>query len=136
MALVVGTNTYATLEDIQVHLSARGYTLTVTEASVLRAMDYIEALPWVPSTEEITTPLRWGEEPPSGVVTALCEAVRIELTTPNALSPASEQKLKSLSVGPVALTFGNGEGRTSFPSILRSLQGLLSSPNIITRVLV
>ena len=136
MALVVGTNTYATLEDIQAHLSARGYVLTVTEASVLRAMDYIEALPWVPSTEEITTPLRWGTTPPAGVISALCEAVRIELTTPNALSPLSEQKLKSLAVGPLSLTFGGDEGSTHFPSIARWLSGLLSSPNIITRILV
>ena len=46
MALVVGENTYASLADIQDWNTARGYTGTIIEADVLRAMDYIENLPW------------------------------------------------------------------------------------------
>ena len=133
MTLEVGTDTYASVDDIQAYLDARGHALEVTEAAVLRAMDYIESLPWT------TTPvcaLHWGSAPPPGVVSALCDAVRIETETPHALAPTSEQGLKAMSVGPISLNFGGGEGKETFPSILRHLQGLLVSPCTVKRVLV
>ena len=49
MALTVGTDTYASLADIQAWNETRGYTGIITEADVLRAMDYIESLPWANS---------------------------------------------------------------------------------------
>lgn len=136
MPLVVGTDTYKSVEDIQAWLTARGYLLVATEASVIRAMDFIESLPWVASETEITTPLRWGEDPPSGVVSALCEAVRLELVSPGTLNPESNLSLKDVTVGPISVTFGQGEGKESMPSIYRHLRGLLMSSATIRLALI
>jgi len=136
MALVVGTDTYKSVEDIQAWLTARGYAVVVTEAVVLRAMDFLEAQPWITPEEEVTTPLRWGDSPPNGVVLALYEAVRLELSSPGSLNPETSQNLKALTVGPVSLTFGQGEGKEGMPSILRHLRGLLVSSQIIRLALM
>jgi hypothetical protein len=136
MALEVGVDTYKSVVDIQSWLTARGYALVVTEGAVLRAMDFLESLPWIAPASEATTPLRWGDAPPNGVILALYEAVRLELTSPGSLNPETSQNIKALSVGPVSLTFGQGEGKEGMPSIYRHLRGLLASSNIIRLALM
>lgn len=132
MALVVGTNTYATLADIQAWLTARGYEVTVTEAAVLRAMDYIETLPWADEREDEDSDLWWDIAPPQAVVNALCQATRLEVETPYVLQSDSQQRVKRQKVDVIEIEYESGGGSTSFPIITRYLGSLLQAGNILS----
>ena len=132
MALTVGTNTYATLADIQAWLDARGYSVTATEAAVLRAMDYIETLPWADEREDEDSDLWWDDDPPDAVVNALCQATRLEVDTPYVLQSDSEQRVKRQKVDVIEIEYESGGERISFPIITRYLGSLLQAGNILS----
>jgi len=131
MALVVGENTYASLEDIQAWLDDRGYdSLTATDADVLRAMDYMESLPW--TSEPVGDDLHWGDAPPQAVVNALCQAVKMEIESPGMLMAETQQRVRSEEVvGAVKVEYEPGGNVQTFPAIQRYLRGYISSGNII-----
>ena len=132
MALVVGTNTYATLADIQAWLTARGYGVTVTEAAVLRAMDYIETMPWADAREDEDSDLWWADDPPQAVIDALCQATRLEVETPYALQPDSQQLVKRQKVDVLEIEYESGGQRMTFPIIERYLGSLITAGNIFS----
>jgi hypothetical protein len=132
MALVVGENTYATLPDIQAWLTARGYEVTATEAAVLRAMDYIETMPWADEREDEDSDLWWGDDPPQAVIDALCQATRLEVETPYVLQSDSQQRVKRQKVDVIEIEYESGGERTTFPIITRYLGSLLQAGNILS----
>ena len=131
MALVVGENTYATLTTIQARLDARGYSVIATEAAVIRAMDYIETLPWADEREDEDSDLWWGAAPPDAVVNALCQAARLEVETPYVLQFDSQQRVKRQKVDVIEIEYESGGQRTSFPIITRYLGSLLQAGNTL-----
>lgn len=132
MALVVGTNTYATLADIQTWLDDRGYSVTATDAAVLRAMDYIETMPWADEREDEDSDLWWDDDPPDAVISALCQATRLEVDTPYVLQSDSQQRVKRQKVDVIEIEYESGGERTSFPIITRYLGSLLQAGNIFS----
>ena len=132
MALVVGENTYASLADIQAWNTARGYTGTIVEADVLRAMDYIESLPWADEREDADSDLWWDEDPPDAVVTALKHASRMENEDPGILMPQTRQRIAREKVDVIEIQYESGGNQQIFPALLRFLRGYISSGNIIT----
>ena len=136
MALVIGENTYASLADIQTWLDARGYSVTATEAAVLRAMDYIETLPWADEREDDGSDLWWGDDPPDAVVNALCQAVRLEVETPYVLQSDSQQRVKRQKVDVIEIEYESGGQQSAFPIITRYLGSLLQAGNILSLRLV
>lgn len=132
MALVVGENTYATLADIQAWLTARGYEVTATEAAVLRAMDYIETMPWAGEREDEASDLWWGDDPPQAVIDALCQATRLEVETPYVLQPDSQQRIKRQKVDVLEIEYESGGQRMTFPIIERYLGFLITAGNIFS----
>ena len=132
MALVVGTDTYATLADIQAWNDARGYTGTITEAAVLRAMDYIENLPWNDPPVDEDADLYWGDDPPKAVINALCLASRMEQDEAGVLMPSTEKRVASESVDVISVSYESGGSTSTFPALQRFLRGYVQGGNIIT----
>jgi len=131
MGLVVGENTYASLEDIQAWLDDRGYdSLTATDADVLRAMDYMESLPW--TSEPVGDDLHWGDDPPQAVVNALCQAVKMEIETPGVLMPETGQRIAREKVDVIEVQYESGGNQQMFPALMRYLRGYVQSGNVIT----
>lgn len=132
MTLVVGENTYATLADIQAWLDVRGYSVTATEAAVLRAMDYIETMPWADEREDEDSDLWWDDDPPDAVVNALCQATRLEVETPYVLQSDSQQRVKRQKVDVIEIEYESGGNRIAFPIIERYLGSLITAGNIFS----
>lgn len=132
MALVVGENTYASLADIQAWLDVRGYSATATEAAVLRAMDYIETMPWADEREDEDSDLWWDIAPPQAVVNALCQATRLEVETPYVLQSDSQQRVKRQKVDVIEIEYESGGERASFPIIDRYLGSLITAGNVFS----
>lgn len=141
MALTVGTDTYASLADIQAWNTARGYNGTITEADVLRAMDYIESLPWAytryydrfdPTMVVYTsTALWWDNNPPNGVLNALRLASRMENETPGILMPKTEQRVSSEKVDVIEIQYEPGGKKQMFPALLRYLRDYITSGSVV-----
>ena len=141
MALTVGTDTYASLADIQAWNTARGYTGTITEADVLRAMDYIESLPWAYSRDYdrfdptmvvyASTALWWDNNPPGGVLNALRLASRMENETPGILMPETEQRVSSEKVDVIEIQYEPGGKKQMFPALLRYLRDDITSGRVV-----
>jgi len=140
MALTVGTDTYASLADIQAWNTARGYTGTITEADVLRAMDYIESLPWAysrhydrfdPTMTYDSTDLWWDDDPPDGVLKALKLAARMENENPGILMPETHQRVSKEKVDVIEIEYESGGKQQMFPALLRYLRDYITSGSII-----
>ena len=141
MALTVGTDTYESLADIQAWNAARGYTGTITEAAVLRAMDYIESLPWAYSryydrfdptmVVYTSTALWWDADPPDGVLNALRLASRMENETPGVLMPKTEQRVASEKVDVIEIQYEPGGKKQMFPALLRYLRDYITSCSVV-----
>jgi hypothetical protein len=140
MALTVGTDTYASLADIQAWNAARGYTGTITEADVLRAMDYIESLPWAysryydqydPTIAYASTDLWWDDNPPDGVVKALKHASRMENESPGVLMPQTQQRVSKEKVDVIEIEYEPGGNVQMFPALLRYLRDYITSGSVI-----
>jgi len=123
MALVVGTNTYATLATIQDYLSERGYTTVVADDDVLRAMDYIETMNWVSEQVDEDSDLFWGDDAPDGVIAALCHATRIEASSTKGLMADSASQMKSFNVDVIGIVYESGGPKKTYPIIERMLRG-------------
>lgn len=130
MALVVGENTYATLADIQAWLDDRDYSVTVTDATVLRAMDYIESMPWADERVDEDSDLWWDDDPPQAVIDALCQATRLEVSTPFGLMPDSEERVKRQKVDVIEIEYESGGQKKRFPVVDRYLRGLIIPNNV------
>ena len=141
MTLTVGTDTYESLADIQTWNTARGYTGTITEADVLRAMDYIESLPWSYSRDYdlfdptmvvyASTALWWDNNPPNGVLNALRLASRMENETPGILMPETEQRVSSEKVDVIEIQYEPGGKKQMFPALLRYLRDYITSGSVV-----
>ena len=141
MALVLGENTYESLADIQTWNTARGYTGTITEADVLRAMDYIESLPWAYSryydrfdptmVVYASTALWWDADPPDGELNALRLASRMENETPGILMPETEQRVSSEKVDVIEIQYEPGGKKQMFPALLRYLRDYITSGSVV-----
>ena len=132
MSLVVGENTYASLADIQAWNTARGYAGTITDADVLRAMDYIESLPWADERGDVDSDLWWGDDPPKAVVDALCYATRMENEEPGILMPETRQRIARERVDVIEVEYESGGNQQIFPALQRFLRGYVQGGNVIT----
>ena len=132
MSLVVGENTYASLADIQDWNTARGYTGTIVEADVLRAMDWLEAQNWVDEREDADSDLWWGDDPPKAVVDALCYASRMENEEPGILMPETRQRIAREKVDVIEVEYESGGNQQIFPALQRFLRGYVQGGNVIT----
>lgn len=131
MALTVGTDTYASLADIQAWNEARGYTGIITKADVLRAMDYIESLPWAYSRTDASTDLWWDDNPPDGVVKALKHASRMENESPGVLMPQTQQRVSKEKVDVIEIEYEPGGNVQMFPALLRYLRDYITSGSVL-----
>lgn len=131
MALTVGTDTYASLADIQAWNETRGYTGIITEADVLRAMDYIESLPWANSSAYASTDLWWDDDPPDGVVKALKHASRMENESPGVLMPQTQQRVSKEKVDVIEIEYEPGGNVQMFPALLRYLRNYITSGSVL-----
>jgi hypothetical protein len=131
MALTVGIDTYATLADIQAWNTVRGYTGTITEADVLRAMDYIESLPWAYARTDDDSDLWWDDDPPDAVVTTLKHAARMENETPGVLMPETQQRVASEKVDVIEIEYEPGGNQQMFPALLRYLRDYVTSGSVV-----
>ena len=132
MSLTVGTDTYASLADIQDWNTARGYTGTIAEADVLRAMDYIENLPWADEREDDDSDLWWDEDPPKAVIDALCYAARMENEEPGILMPETRQRIAREKADVIEVEYESGGNQQIFPALQRFLRGYVQGGNVIT----
>ena len=130
MALTVGVDTYASLADIQAWNDARGYTGTITEAAVLRAMDWLESQSWLVDEVE-DADLYFGDDPPKAVVNALCLAAKMEQDEAGVLMPTTEKQVVSESVDVLSITYAPGGSTSTFPALQRLLRGYIQG-NVIT----
>jgi hypothetical protein len=66
-AIVTGANSYVSLADASAYISARGLTLSVVDATIIKAMDFIEshAMQFLGERVQRDQPLSW---PRTGVV--------------------------------------------------------------------
>lgn len=152
-AVVSGANTYASIATVAAYCASMGYaewaasgvTDAQREAAVLRAMSYIEALPWYGIKTARDNPLAWprsgmcdregyaldSDAVPAVVVKALCEAAYRELKAAGTLQPdeTRDDSLASLSVaGAVSLQWSAGApSRTNFRMIRDLLAGLIQA---------
>ena len=131
MTLTVGTDTYESLADIQAWNTTRGYNGTITEADVLRAMDYIETMPWADEREDEDSDLWWGNNPPNGVLNALRLASRMENETPGILMPKTEQRVSSEKVDVIEIQYEPGGKKQMFPALLRYLRDYITSGSVV-----
>lgn len=131
MALTVGVDTYATLADIQAWNTARGYTGTIVEADVLRAMDYIESLPWSKARVDEDSDLWWDDDPPDAVVTALKHASRMENESPGVLMPETQQRVSREKVDVIEIEYESGGNAQMFHALLRYLRDHINSSSVI-----
>ena len=125
MALVVGTDTYATDDQLEAYALARGITLTGdAEVLLVKAMDYLESRTYKGEKTDDDQPLQWprsgvylsnGNATPSDTVPAdivnaqcqlACDADRFELI-------GSGASVKSKTVGDVSVTYADGSRQFS-----------------------
>lgn len=151
-SVVTGANSYASIATVTTYCASMGYTAwagtsitdALREAAILRAMNYMEALPWNGVKTARDNPLSWPrysmydregyaidtDDVPQVVVNALCEAAYRELQTAGILQPddTRDGMLTSISVaGAVSLEWANGAPRrTNFRIITDMLKGLIA----------
>lgn len=155
-AVVPSANSYVSLADAAAFHTARGNTTwtgadAAKEAAILRAMDYIEGMPWKGQKTAYTNPLQWprlnvvdrsgfavpADSVPQGVVYALCAAALVELATPGALAPAMERggMVKREKVDVIETEFMDGApSSTTYPAIMAPLKGLVGAGNVVELV--
>ena len=149
-SVVTGANSYASLATVTAYHVARGNSAWLgsdedAEPAILRAMNYMEALPWNGVKTARDNPLSWPrygmydregyaidtDDVPQVVVNALCEAAYRELQTAGILQPddTRDGMLTSISVaGAVSLAWAAGAPRrTNFRIITDMLKGLIAT---------
>lgn len=153
---VVSANSYASATDVTAHHTARGNTAwtgtdAAKEAAILRAMDYIEGMPWKGQKLAYANALEWPrmnvvdrsgytiptDAIPQGVILALCAAALVELVTPGALAPALERggMVKREKVDVIETEFMDGApSSTTYPAIMVPLKGLVGAGNVVELV--
>ena len=157
-AVVANANSYASLDTVTAYHQARGnsdwlHSSEDAEPAILRAMDYLESLPWIgkeydgpvgatghqplqwPRVRVVVNGYTWGcDEVPPQVVKALCEAALIELGNPGALAPELERggMVLSESVDVISTTYASGApAGTAYNKVKQHLRGLLCSSNVM-----
>lgn len=157
-AVVADANTYADAATVTAYLTARGQNEAwdavyqeVQEAAILRAMDYIEGMPWKGQKTAYANPLQWprlnvvdrsgytvpGDTIPQGVILALCAAAMVEFVTPGALAPALERggMVKREKVDVIETEYMDGApSSTTYPAIMAPLKGLVGAGNVVELV--
>lgn len=155
-AVVANANSYVSVADAAAFHTARGNatwtgTDAVKEAAILRAMDYVEGMPWKGQKTAYANPLQWprlnvvdrngqdvpADSVPQGVVYALCAAALVELVTPGALAPALARggMVKRKKVDVIETEFMDGApSSTTYPAIMAPLKGLVGAGNVVELV--
>lgn len=153
---VANANTYADLATVTAYHAARGNSGWLAssedaEPAILRAMDYVESLPWKGQKTAYANPLQWprlnvvdrsgytvpGDAVPQGVILALCAAALVELVTPGALAPALERggMVKREKVDVIETEYMDGApSSTTYPAIMAPLKGLVGAGNVVELV--
>lgn len=157
-SIVAGANSYASLSVVDAYHAARGKTEwagddVAKEAAILRAMDWLEALPFlgaptkgagmvgISGYQDLQWPragFAWGTDViPGGLVRALCEAALVELQSPGGLAPELERggMVKQETVDVLTTVYMDGAPfSTTRQQIMQHLRGLIGSSNVITLV--
>jgi len=155
---VAGANSYASLSVVDAYHAARGKTEwagddVAKEAAILRAMDWLEALPFlgVPTKgagmvgisgyQALQWPragFAWATHVvPPGIIKALSEAALVELAKPGVLAPTLERggMVKQETVDVLTTVYMDGAPlSTTRQQIMQHLRGLIGSSNVITLV--
>lgn len=153
---VANANTYANLATVTAFHAARGNggwlaSSEDAEPAILRAMDYIESLPWKGRRAILSSTLEWPRVDvldrsgypvlanviPQGVILALCAAALVELVTPGALAPALERggMVKREKVDVIETEYMDGApSSTTYPAIMAPLKGLVGAGNVVELV--
>lgn len=140
-SVVTGANSYADEATIEAYLTARGHTFTaIVEADVLRAMIYIDSLPWKGTRYDEDQELAWPrdgvydaddflietDEIPDKVIYALCEAAYKENQSSGTLLPDEERTVIRQTVDVITTEYERGSSQlTKFNVITRLLKGLI-----------
>lgn len=160
-AVVANANTYADLAAVTAYHTSRRNSAWLAssedaEPAILRAMDWLEAQPFIGSPafgpvggqgwQQLQWP-RYGvvlngcawnsQEIPPGLIRALCEAALIELSDPGALAPALERggMVQSERVDVIETTYASGApAGTIYTALRQHLRGLVRSGNCIELV--
>jgi hypothetical protein len=120
MAIVVGTNSYATEAELATYASDRGITITTVDTTTLliKAMDYLETRNYVGVKTETTQTLQWPREVCTGILycaidntvvpTAIKQAQMIAaliIDGGNEVQPTVERAVKSERVDVLEVTY-------------------------------
>ena len=153
---VSNANSYASVGTVDAYHTSRGNATwtgdtTPKEAAILRAMDYIEGMPWKGQRAIYTSTLEWprlndldrsgypiaADTVPQGVILALCAAALVELVTPGALAPVLERggMVKREKVDVIETEYMDGApSSTTYPAIMAPLKGLVGAGYVVELV--
>ena len=141
-SVVSGANSYVTLAEFKAWADARDITYSaddnVLEATILRAMDYIERLYFIGNKANENQPLQWprtealidgyyadATEIPKEVKTALYEATVVEAAGYSELEVQSRKTLRE-RVGDIEVEYAeNSENRTITPALQYALNRIV-----------
>lgn len=142
---VTNANTYADIDTVDAYHAALGQstwtgTDAAKEASILRAMRFIENQQYIGIKEDDDNSLEWprwdawdrngylilNDVVPQNIVNALCESALVELVSPNALRTTLVRgnAIKRQKVDVIETEyFASAAGRTSYDAITMELGG-------------
>lgn len=148
-SVVTGANSYVSLVDAQAYATERGLGVTVTEAMLLEAMDYIEALraDFQGSKTYKANPLQWPrigvvvdgfdidvDEIPSILVQAQARLACDSATTPLQPTADGREVLKEIVEGAVEVDYaetGNSNQQPQLTAASALLAPLLKSALVV-----
>lgn len=150
-SVVTGANSYVTLAEFKAWADARDITYSADddalEATILRAMDYLERLFFIGNKANENQPLQWprtealidgyyadATEIPKEVKTALYEATVVEAAGNSELENQSRKTLRE-RVGDIEVQYAdNSENRTITPALQYALNRIVQPAFQVLRV--
>lgn len=150
-SVVTGANSYVTLAEFKAWADARDITYSADddalEATILRAMDYLERLFFIGNKANENQPLQWprtealidgyyadATEIPKEVKTALYEATVVEAAGYSELENQSRKTLRE-RVGDIEVQYAdNSENRTITPALQYALNRIVQPAFQVLRV--
>ena len=117
------------LNDVSDWINDRGYEIIATDADILRAKDYLKALPWLDDCKP-----DWDDhsEWDAAIFSALATATLMEVQSPGVLMPTTAQRIASEKVDVISITYESGGNQQMFPALQRFLRGYVQGGNVIT----
>ena len=148
---VAGSDSYVSAVDAQAFVDARGYTVTITEASLLNSMLHLESMRWFGLPTDVEQSLQW---PRTGVrdrnnYLYASNAIPDEIKNAQVWlayyiligddpSVKAGPQVKSEKVGPIETEYAINTGRDgvsvlSLPNVKKSIQWLVQPSGSLHR---